>query len=113
MKPILKDFTEVCRKSINRGIKQLLAEPDSRRLVVRIRWSFDEDWSGDNAVFFRVVLTDQAAPELNMAEAGYRKLKHLEESVRKHCQLERFVLNVYFNFRSESEQKSLREPEWE
>ena len=28
--------------------------------VVRIRHSFDEDWSGDPAIFFRVVLSDDA-----------------------------------------------------
>ena len=34
--------------------------------VVRIRYSFSEDWSGDPAVYFRVGLRDEAAVRENL-----------------------------------------------
>jgi hypothetical protein len=75
--------------------------------VVRIRYEIGEDWSGQWAIFFRVVLTDDAAKSRlrDVATKVARELSH---------QLDFPGLGVspYHNFRSESEQATLQEPAW-
>ena len=36
--------------------------------VVRIRYSFGEDWTGDPSIFFRIVITDAASREGHLGE---------------------------------------------
>jgi len=75
--------------------------------VVRIRYEIGEDWSGQWAIFFRVVLTD---------EAVRHRLRDLATKVvwELSRQLDFPAMGVfpYHNFRSESEQETLREPAW-
>ncbi len=75
--------------------------------VVRIRYEIGEDWSGQWAIFFRVVLTDDAAK---------RRLRDVATKVVGELarQLEFPGMGVfpYHNFRSESEQATLQEPAW-
>jgi hypothetical protein len=37
--------------------------------VVRIRHSFGEDWSGDPAIYFRIVLSDEASAAAGLARS--------------------------------------------
>jgi hypothetical protein len=85
-----------------RGVEQILG-PD----VVRIRYEIGQDWSGQWSIFFRVVLTDDAARRRLRAVAT----KVVWELAR---QFDFPALGVfpYHNFRSESEQAMLREPAW-
>lgn len=75
--------------------------------VVRIRYEIGEDWSGQWAIFFRVVLSDEAARS---------RLKHVVKEVvsRLSSRLDFLSLGVfpYHNFRSETEQAELREEAW-
>jgi hypothetical protein len=75
--------------------------------VVRIRYEIGEDWSGQWAIFFRVVLTDDAAR---------RRLRDVATKVvwELSRQLDFPGMGVfpYHNFRSESEQAALQEPAW-
>ena len=75
--------------------------------VVRIRYEFGEAWSGQWAIFFRIVLTDDAAR---------RRLGDVRTSVVRGLaqQLDFPGLGVfpYHNFRSVSEQAMLQEPAW-
>jgi hypothetical protein len=75
--------------------------------VVRIRYDIGEDWSGQWAIFFRVVLTDDAAK---------RRLREVANKVVWGLagQLDFPGMGVYpyHNFRSVSEQEALREPAW-
>ena len=105
MKPILEDATQKCREAINKGIKFTVATRVAQ--LVRVLWNFDSDHSGEPAVFFRIVLTDKARDEL------LKTTREIETALTANCQLERFVLQSYFNFRSESEQKALKDPDWE
>ena len=75
--------------------------------VVRIRYEIGEDWSGQWAIFFRIVLTDEAAKH-RVGEIARQILWGLAG------QLNFAVLGVfpYHNFRSESEQAALQEPAW-
>lgn len=76
--------------------------------VVRIRYSFGDDWSGDPAIFFRVVLSDTASGRADLAsftgEIGTRIYDELN--------LADLDYRPYFNFRGESEQSRLKDPEW-
>jgi len=75
--------------------------------VLRIRYEIGQDWSGQWSIFFRVVLTDEAARRRLRAVATevVRELAH---------QFDFPALGVfpYHNFRSESEQAILLEPAW-
>jgi len=75
--------------------------------VVRIRYEIGEDWSGQWAIFFRIVLTDDAARN---------RLREIRTSVVRGLaqQLDFPGMGVfpYHNFRSLSEQAMLQEPAW-
>ena len=82
---------------------QEMAGPD----VVRIGYDIERDWDGDWAVFFRILLTDDAARN---------RLRELSRDIRSQInrQLDLSSLGIwpYVDFRSESEQARLREPAW-
>jgi len=84
-------------------------EAQLRPQVVRIRYSFGSDWSGDPAVFFRVVLSDDVSKSEDLAELtgqiGWKVFGDL-----KFAEMD---VIPYFNFRSNSEQTKLKDPEWE
>ncbi len=75
--------------------------------VIHIRHEIGEDWSGQWAVFFRVVLSDDAAKH-RLREVATNVVWRLAE------RLDFAALGVfpYHNFRSESEQAALREEAW-
>jgi hypothetical protein len=75
--------------------------------VVRIRYQIGEDWSGQWAIFFRVVLTDDAARH-RLRDVGSKVVWGLAN------QLDFPGMGVfpYHNFRSASEQAMLQEPAW-
>jgi hypothetical protein len=78
-------------------------EPD----VVRIRYEIGQDWSGQWAVFFRIVLSDDAAK---------RKLRDVANKVvwglERQLDFPGMGVSPYHNFRSVSEQSLLQEPAW-
>lgn len=84
------------------------AEDALRPDVAHIRYSLGEDWSGAGAVFFRVLLADNASQRGRLQEVARRVSSKIAEEV----QPDSFGLQSYFNFRSESEQQQLREPAW-
>lgn len=75
--------------------------------VVRIRYEIGEDWSGQWAIFFRIVLTDDAARQ-RLRDVATRVVWGLAQ------QLDFPSMGVfpYHNFRSVSEQSMLQEPAW-
>ena len=75
--------------------------------VVRIRYGIAEDWSGEWAIFFRIVLTDEAARH-RLIEVRSKVVSGLSR------RLDYPVMGVfpYHNFRSVSEQEALQEPAW-
>jgi hypothetical protein len=78
-------------------------KPDVRH----IRYEIGEDWSGQWAIFFRIVMSDEAAT-LRLREVATKVVWRLAE------RLDFAALGVfpYHNFRSESEQATLREEAW-
>jgi hypothetical protein len=75
--------------------------------VVRIRYEIGEDWSDQWAIFFRIVLTDDAAKR-RLRDVRARVVRGLAR------QLDFPAMGVipYHNFRSLSEQAALQEPAW-
>lgn len=76
--------------------------------VVRIRYNLGEDWSGEGAVFFRVVLKDSSSKRSRLREVSRR----VSELIFQEVQPQAIGLQAYFNFRSESEQDQLKEAAW-
>jgi hypothetical protein len=76
--------------------------------VKRIRFDVGPDWSGDDAVFFRILISDEAA-RARLRETMAQVVGMLESVLN----LEAMGLHVYHNVRSESEQAALREKSWE
>jgi hypothetical protein len=77
--------------------------------VVRIRYTLDEDWTGEPSIFFKVVLSDDAAgKESKLGEISWRAINRIRDKVKP----EELGLNSYFNFRSLSEYNELNDPAW-
>jgi len=80
--------------------------------VVRIRHSFSRDWDGDPAIYFRIVLTDEAVKRHPLTELTHR----VEDALIKDLALfasEYSAYIPYFDFRTRSEQVRSKDPQWE
>ena len=76
--------------------------------VVRIRYSFEDDWTGDPSIFFRVVLSDEVAYGPHLGEITWQIQRKIDDEVRPDEQ----GLKAYFKFRSLSEQTDYKDPAW-
>ena len=88
--------------AVDRALRALA--PD----VVRIRYSLSEDWIGEPAIFFRIVLSDDASREARLREIA----PAVSSTVLQEVNPEELGLQYYFNFRSVSEQAHLKEESW-
>ena len=97
----------VNQKTISAAVDQAVKglKPD----VVRVRFSFGEDWSGDDAIFFRVVLSDLASADEVVGKVARRIANQLEDAVKA----DELGLRAYFDYRSFSEQTSMGDLDWE
>jgi|ERR1700723_1425663 hypothetical protein len=80
--------------------------------VVRIRHSFSRDWDGDPAIYFRIVVTDDAEQRYPLPELT----GSIEAALIKDLELftsEYAVYIPYFNYRTKTDQDRLKDPEWE
>lgn len=75
--------------------------------VVRIRYEIGRDWSDQWAIFFRIVLTDDAARHHLHDLRG-----KVVSGLARHLDFAALGVDPYHNFRSVSEQAALREPAW-
>ncbi len=94
------------QREIEKGVATV--EREFRRDIVRIRYDLGTDWSGDRAIYFRILLSDEASRESRLHDAAERVRRRLREKIKPD---EHGVL-PYFNFRSESEQAELQEEVW-
>jgi len=78
--------------------------------VVRVRYSLTTDSTGSAAVFFRILLSDRASRPDSLYETTEQITARVLEIVQPQ---ERFGIEAYFNFRSESEQAKLQDAAWE
>jgi hypothetical protein len=77
--------------------------------VVRIMYSYSLDVSGDQSLFFRIVISDQAAAPASLRETTPRIIAKVMAEIKS----QELGLETYFNFRSRSEQAMLRDGRWE
>jgi hypothetical protein len=77
--------------------------------VVRVRYSLGEDWSGDPAIYFRIVLTDEASREERLGDVTHGIRQTIDGELRPY---QNWGLLPYFSFRSASEQAVRHEAEW-
>jgi hypothetical protein len=97
----------VDRAKIKAGVDRAkrALQPD----VIRIMYSFAEDWTGKVSLFFRIVISDAAATPGRLGGTTQR----IERKILSETKAEELGIQAYFNFRSRSEQAELREPAWE
>jgi hypothetical protein len=92
---------------IEAGVRKVEKEfaPD----VVRIGYSFDDDWMGEPSVFFRVLVTDEVAVPIERLGA----LSHsVSQALRDEARTFENGLYSYFSYRTVSEQQKLGDPAW-
>ena len=77
--------------------------------VVHVRLDVGQDWSDDPAIYFRVILSDEASRGDRLSEVTGLVRERLSEELRL-AELEHIP---YFRFRNRSEQAKLREPAWD
>jgi hypothetical protein len=80
--------------------------------VVRIRHSFSRDWDGDPAIYFRLVLTDEAVKRHPLPELTHRTEDALIKDLALYTS-EYSIYNSYFYFRTKAEQDKSKDPQWE
>ena len=74
--------------------------------VVTLRYTLGQDWSGEPAIFFRVVLSDRASRRDQLRNAT----NQIENAIMQRLQpLEEWGVLPYFSFRSMAEQAALQE----
>ena len=74
--------------------------------VVNLRYTLENDWSGDPAIFFWITLSDEAARPVVLAQNGRRIIDSITQRLDPVGQ---WGLIPYFSFRSQSEQAKLQE----
>jgi hypothetical protein len=74
--------------------------------VVNLRYTVDNDWSGDPAIFFWITLSDEAARPAVLSQNSRRIIDFFTQRLDPVGQ---WGLIPYFNFRSHSEQAKLQE----
>jgi len=91
---------------IDRRVKEVARKlsPD----VVRIRYSITLDSTGEEAIFFRVLLSDEASRQRRLAKTTERIEAELYEAIP----FDEFGIHLYFDYRSRSEQAELKERSW-
>lgn len=75
--------------------------------VVNVRYTLDEDWTGDPAIFFWATLSDEAVQRPERHQNCRRITDHITERLDP---LGQWGLFPYFYFRSQSEQAKLKDP---
>jgi len=76
--------------------------------VIRIRANLGSDWTDEPAIFFRVLLSDTASQPNNLQMVAQRAATRIIDEVKA----DDSGFHAYFNFRSESEQAKLNDPDW-
>jgi len=77
--------------------------------VLRIRYTLGDDWTGDPAVFFRVVISDAFSSRDQIRKVTNRVSTTLVQQIEP---VEQWGVRPYFNYRSQSEQEVLQEEAW-
>jgi hypothetical protein len=91
---------------INAAIADVVSELTPA--VQRINYEIAQDWSGQWAIFFRVLLSDEASNRDHLRDVAKRVVWRMSDRL----DLSGLGMFPYFDFRSQSEQAELTEPAW-
>jgi hypothetical protein len=91
---------------INAAVRTVLKE--LYPAVKHIRFSIDQDWTGEWAIFFRVMLSDELTDRRRLNEVTDRLMDRMMDEL----DLPNLGMMPHFNFRTESEQAELNDPDW-
>ena len=91
---------------IKAAIQTVLAEESPR--VRYIRYTIDQDYHGEWAVFFRVLLSDELASRTRRNEMIGRVISRITDEL----DLPNLGMMPHFDFRTESEQAELKDKDW-
>jgi len=75
--------------------------------VIGINYHFGYDWSGDPAIFFRVLLRDHVS-----GPSSGKVTQRITDELMDGLQLRELEEIAYFRFRTQRDQDRLQEPEW-
>ena len=76
--------------------------------VQRINYEIMQDWTGEWAVFFRVLLSDEASQRDRLRDVAPR----VERRMWHKLDIPSLEMFPYFSFRSQSEQAEINDPAW-
>jgi len=76
--------------------------------VQRINYEIAPDWDGRWAIFFRVLLSDEASSQSQLRDIAPNIVRRMSDKL----DLPNLGLFPYFDFRSQSEQMAINEPAW-
>ena len=95
------------KPQINAAVAEVLKEFSPS--VKYIRFAVGQDWAGEWALFFRVMLSDDVSRNGQLGDIATRVMWRTTD----HLDLPNLGMFPYFDFRSESEQAKLRDPDWD
>jgi hypothetical protein len=95
------------KPQINAAVAEVLKEFSPS--VKYIRFDVGQDWTGEWALFFRVMLSDDVSRNGQLGDIANRVMWRTTDRL----DLPNLGMFPYFNFRSESEQAKLRDPDWD
>jgi hypothetical protein len=78
--------------------------------VEKWNYTFEDDWSGDPAIFFWVIVNDEASKPQNLRQVRAAFMAQINKDVDLPGE---WGLIPYFNFRSRSEQAKLKDEVYE
>lgn len=96
-------------------VEQAIQEAEKIADVVRVGFSFHEDWSAEPALYFRVLLKDRFDPKRVLTDKDSRQAfqalcDEIRTTIRE--QITEPDLEIYFSFRTVSEQVQIADPKW-
>jgi hypothetical protein len=77
--------------------------------VVRIQYTLENNHYGDPSITFRVLVTDDAAHDIDQLYELSEKISH---TLINEAQTHEIGLQAYFSYRTVSEQEKLPDPMW-
>lgn len=80
---------------------------NEKELAERVE-NFGKDWSGDDAVYYKIVMADKAVKREGLLELTQRVVDKLQEDVA----VDEVGLLAYHSFRTVSEQRAMKDKDW-
>ncbi len=94
-------------KEVEEEVQQVAAKfPE----IIWIRHAFRDDWDGDPAIYFQVLLKDETTADFEQYRALTRRIEDTTETDLGIWDTEYLP---YFRFRTKSAQERLKDPQWE